>query len=163
MNINKINKTEIQQVTNHSILSLLYLKKIEEIKKINQIKSFEKKKQFKHFGFLFFNFKKRNIFMTFCNSQKKKLTTITLGLEGVKSKKLRNSPVTFKRLKKKIKTRLLSFKITHLCLFFMGKKRRYKKFYKFFLKISKKIYISSLAVLKNKPHGGCRPPKKKRR
>ena len=95
--------------------------------------------------------------------KKKKLTTITLGLEGVKSKKLRNSPVTFKRLKKKLKFRLKRFKITHLCLFFIGKKRRYRKYYKFFLRLSKKIFISSISLLKNKPHGGCRPPKKKRR
>jgi hypothetical protein len=151
-----------QDSKNYKFLTLIYFKKIFFQKFFRRYKKKQTTLIHKTHTFIFFNLRRKNLFITFCNDLKQRLLTYSLGKLHVKNKLNRNSKPTFKLIITKINLFLRKGPTITMTLNFKGLRHKIRKFYKYFVQ-QPHHFALNISINKNIPHGGCRAPKQKRR
>lgn len=102
-----------------------------------------------------------NLFIVLTDSNFKVLNSFSLGTYKLKNKKQRSSKLTLNFLYTKISNLIEQYKLYNITIYLKHSTFESFKLYKYFITIFKLSFFK-IQIQNTSPHGGCRPPKKRR-
>lgn len=158
-----IDKLNYQTLNNISFLYYLLQKKIYD----SNVEFYTVKRHITFYNrivYVYLTISQNNTFITLCTENKQKILNYSVGLEFITTQRKKRSYYTMQKLFNKVNNYLYKFQVNRVHLIIKGsnKARSKKIYYEQFLRLSA-INDCIVRLKSNRPHGGCRFKKSKRK